>query len=148
MKRVVADSNVIISGLNWRGKPHEVLNLARSGQMQLAVSDAILDETSRILQDKLGWSSERVTQAREEIRGFTTHVAPAETLDAVPGDPSDNRILECAVAAEADVIVSGDSHLLRLSSFNGIPIATPAALFGRLSGRVPYGPALEATPVG
>ena len=93
--------------------------------MQLAVSDAILDETSRILQDKLGWSSERVTQAREEIRGFTTHVAPAETLDAVPGDPSDNPILECAVAAEADVIVSGDSHLLRLSSFNGIPIATP-----------------------
>ena len=137
MKRVVADSNVIISGLNWRGKPHEVLNLARSGRMQLAVSDAILDETSRILQDKLGWSSERVAQAREEIRGFTTHVSPAETLDAVPGDPSDNRILECAVAAEAEVIVSGDSHLLRLGSFNGIPIQTPADFLAAFRARVP-----------
>ena len=126
MKRVVADTNVIVNGLNWRGKPHVFLNLARNGQIRLAVSDAILEETGRILQDKLGWSPERVAQAREEIRGFAALVSPTETLDAVPGDASDNRILECAVAAQAEVIVSGDSHLLRLGSFNGILIQRPA----------------------
>jgi putative PIN family toxin of toxin-antitoxin system len=121
VKRVVADTNVIVSGLNSRGKPHEFLNLARSGQLQLAVSDAIIEETSRILRDKVGWSPERVGQAEEEIQGFAIRVSPSDTLDAVPGDPSHNRILECAIAADAEAIVSGDSHLLRLGSFDGSP---------------------------
>ena len=61
---------------------------------------------------------------------------PLKRLTPVPGDPSDNRILECAVAAEAEVIVSGDSHLLRLGSFNGIPIQTPADFLAAFRPRV------------
>jgi len=87
--RITADSNIWVSGLNWRGKPHELLNLARRGQIELAVSDKIVDEVSRILRDKLEWSAERVNQARTEIATFTKRVFPTETLDAVKADPTD-----------------------------------------------------------
>ena len=99
MERVTADSNIWVSGLNWRGKPHELLNLAGVGQIELAVSEAILEEVSRILHDKLGWSDERVSDACAEIASFTKRIAPREALDVVKSDASDNRILECALAA-------------------------------------------------
>jgi predicted nucleic acid-binding protein len=56
------------------------------------------------------------------LRDCTEHVQPTETPDAVAGDIDDNRILECAVAARAEFIVTGDSHLLRLSHFRNIHI--------------------------
>ena len=58
----------------------------------------------------------------EELRGFTRRVAPTERLDAVPGDETDNKILECAVAADADTLVTGDVHLLSIGTFRGIRI--------------------------
>lgn len=137
MERVTADSNVIISGLNWRGKPHELLNLARSGQIELAVSEAILAEVGRILHDKLAWSVERVDQARAEIATFTTHVSPTETLDVVKADPTDNKVLECAVAAGSEAVVTGDKHLLTLGSFRGIDMITVSDFLQRGTGRVP-----------
>ena len=71
MERVTADSNIWISGLNWRGKPHELLNLARDGKIELAVSDLILDEVNRILHDKFEWSVDRLSALRTEIATFT-----------------------------------------------------------------------------
>jgi putative PIN family toxin of toxin-antitoxin system len=97
VERVTADSNIWISGLNRRGKPHELLNLARAHKIELAVSAAILDEFTRILRDKLQWSDERLKEMRAEVATFTKHIIPTESIDAVPGDPDDNRILECAV---------------------------------------------------
>jgi uncharacterized protein len=54
-------------------------------------------------------------------------VIPRRRVNAVKEDPDDNRILECALAAGADVIVSGDGHLLRLTEYEGIAILTPRA---------------------
>ena len=67
MDRATADSNIWVSGLNWYGKPHELLNLARDGTIELAISDAILDEFSRILHDKLEWSDDRLNSMRAEV---------------------------------------------------------------------------------
>ena len=61
---------------------------------------------------------------RAEIATFTKRAAPTETLDVVKDDASDNRIVECAVTAGSDVIVSGDKHLLALGSFRGIEVMT------------------------
>ena len=135
MDRITADSNIWVSGLNWRGKPHELLNLARRGQIELAVSDKIVDEVSRILRDKLEWSAERVNQARTEIATFTKRVFPTETLDAVKADPTDNRILECAVAAGSEAVVTGDKHLLAVGSFRGIEVMTVSEFLARVEGR-------------
>ena len=72
MDRATADSNICVSRLNWYGKPHELLNLARDGTIELAISDAILDEFSRILHDNLEWSDDRLNSMRVEVATFTT----------------------------------------------------------------------------
>jgi putative PIN family toxin of toxin-antitoxin system len=99
VRRVTRDSNIIISALSCGGKPQELLDLARHGGIELAVSDAILDEVGRILSDKFVWIAERVNNLRAEIATFTKRVAPTETLDVLKDDASDNRIVECAVPA-------------------------------------------------
>jgi uncharacterized protein len=135
VRRVTGDSNIIIGALSRGGKPQELLDLARHGRIELAVSDAILDEVGRILSDKFEWSTERVNNVRAEIATFTKQVAPTETLDVVQDDASDNRIVECAVAAGSDVIVSGDKHLLALGSFRGIEVMTVSDFLQRGPGR-------------
>ncbi|HUE89843.1 MAG TPA: hypothetical protein VMO26_27515 [Vicinamibacterales bacterium] len=65
------------------GKPLELLELARAGQIELGVSDAILDETGRVLKDKFH-VPEDVRDLRQELLGFAKHVTPAEVLEAVP----------------------------------------------------------------
>jgi putative PIN family toxin of toxin-antitoxin system len=133
--RATADSNIWVSGLNWYGKPHELLNLARDGKIELAISDAILDEFSRILHDKLEWSDDRLNSMRAEVATFTKRVSSTETLDVVKADPDDNRILECAVAAGSDVIVTGDAHLLQLGAYRGIKIMKVADFLGQARDR-------------
>jgi putative PIN family toxin of toxin-antitoxin system len=133
--RATADSNIWVSGLNWYGKPHELLNLARDGTIELAISDAILDEFSRILHDKLEWSDDRLNSMRAEVATFTKRVSSTETLDVVKADPDDNRILECAVAAGSDVIVTGDAHLLQLGAYRGIKIMKVADFLGQARDR-------------
>ena len=122
MKRVTADSNILISAFLRGGKPLELLELARAGQIQLAVSDPILDETARVLKGKFHVAEEDIRDFRQELLRFAKHVTPAEALDAVPGDKADNRILECAVAAGSETVVTGDQHLLSLGNFRGIRI--------------------------
>ena len=135
MDRATADSNIWVSGLNWYGKPHELLNLARDGKIELAISDAILDEFSRILHDKLEWSADRLHSMRAEVATFTKRVSSTETLDVVKADPNDNRILECAVAAGSDVIVTGDAHLLQLGTYRAIKIMKVADFLGQARDR-------------
>ena len=135
MDRATADSNIWVSGLNWYGKPHDLLNLARDGKIELAISDAILDEFSRILHDKLEWSDDRLNSMRAEVATFTKRVSSTETLDVVKADPDDNRILECAVAAGSDVIVTGDAHLLHLGGYRGIKIMKVADFLGQARDR-------------
>jgi predicted nucleic acid-binding protein len=57
---------------------------------------------------------------------------PSETITAISVDPTDNMFLECAVAGQVDLIVSGDPHLNALEKFRGIPIITPRDLLNRL----------------
>ena len=123
MDRVTADSNVLVSALRYGGKPLALLNLAQDGQIELALSDDILAETLRVLaRPKFGWTPKPVAEAGTFLRAITTRVSPAETLDIVKADPTDNKVLECAVAAGSEVIVSGDAHLLSLGEFRGVKI--------------------------
>ena len=122
MNRVVADSNILISAFLRGGKPLELLELARARQIELAVSDAIVEETARVLAVKFKVSADDIIAFWDELRKFVKHVKPTETLDVVPGDKADSRIVECAVAAKAESIVTGDAHLLSLGEFRGIRI--------------------------
>lgn len=126
MRRVTLDSNVYVSALNFGGKPLQVLELARAGQIENAISNAIITETSRILYTKLYWKAEDITDAVDQILGFSNYVRADYTLDVVPSDPDDNRVIECAVKAKSHTIVTGDTDLLVLRSFEGIKIQNPS----------------------
>ena len=120
--KVVADSNILVSAIQFGGKPQTLLELAQDGEIELCVSKPILNETFRILRDKLGRAPEQLENDRVMLGAIATLVHPMETISAVGSDPDDDRILECAVAAGAEVVVSGDRHLLALGSFRGIRI--------------------------
>jgi putative PIN family toxin of toxin-antitoxin system len=129
--RATLDSNIYISGLVFIGKPRRLLDMAAEGEFEAAISDSIIAEVQRVLELKFGWSETRAVEAIATMAEFTKHVAPTESIDAVPSDPDDNRILECAVAADSEVIVTGDLDLLRLGSFRGIAIESATDFLAR-----------------
>jgi putative PIN family toxin of toxin-antitoxin system len=124
--KVTADTNVYVSALNFGGKPQRVLELARARRIELAISNAIVTELQRILYNKFHWSKPDLDEALDQILGFARYVHPEVTFDAVPSDPDDNRVLECASKAESDMIVTGDTDLLVLQFHAGRQILTPA----------------------
>jgi putative PIN family toxin of toxin-antitoxin system len=99
---VTADTNIYISGLEFGGQPRNFLDLARAGIFRLDISDAIKQEVLRVLCEKFKYSSEALLDVEVKLDSITHHVTPRQTLDVIEADPSDNRILECAVAAESD----------------------------------------------
>jgi uncharacterized protein len=119
--RVTADTNIFISALNYPGgKPSQLLDLAREGEINLTVSEAILDEMAEVLQRRFKFSDEDVAEARALITDIARTIKPAVELDVIKEDPDDDRILECAVASGSDYIVSGDKDLLRLGRYDSI----------------------------
>jgi putative PIN family toxin of toxin-antitoxin system len=118
---VTFDTNVYISALNFsRGKPKQLLQLAMDGVVRAAISDAIMQETLRVMREKFHATREDLQEAQAIIASCTERVVPTEALDVVKDDPDDNRIVECAVASGSDCIVTGDNHLLRLGEYAGI----------------------------
>jgi putative PIN family toxin of toxin-antitoxin system len=134
---VVADTNVIISGLLWQGAPRQVLDAAREGQLRLHTSAALLAELQDVLhRPKLSRRLQVAGVAAEEL--VLDYAALATTTSSVPidpviaADPDDDAVLACAAAAQAQAVVSGDSHLLDLREYQGIPILTAAELLARI----------------
>lgn len=123
MIRVTLDSNIYVSALTFGGIPRSILELAEDGRFKLAVSEYICWEVEQVLLEKFGWPEERIAWACKPIWNFCHMVVPVITV-SLTEDPADNRILECALAAKACVLVSGDKHLLKLKTFQDIPIIT------------------------
>lgn len=129
---IVLDTNVMISALlSAEGPPAQIMNLWEAGAFDVASSAPLLDEVKRVLgYDKikkhLGLTLEDIDRLLSGWRKISIFVEPEEELDLVEDDPDDNRVLECAVAADADYIVSGDHHLLDLGEYRGIEVLPPA----------------------
>jgi putative PIN family toxin of toxin-antitoxin system len=129
--RVVADSNIYVSALVFGGKPEAFLRAAESGRCKLFISEVILSEIAEVLVRKFVWERERVSGALERIRAAAFLTLPTAAISACE-DPDDDRILEAAVGASAQCIVSGDRHLLRMQQFWGIEIIPVTNFLGRL----------------
>ena len=124
---IVLDTNVLISAILFGGKPRIVLEKVRTSDVRCFLSPAILDELRDVLmRPKFQFSPNAAFQVIEELHLICDIVFPNTTLAVVHEDPDDNRILECALEAQADIIVSGDPHLLRLGKFRNIRILNPA----------------------
>lgn len=129
MTRVVLDTNVLLSAILFGGKPEQVLKLVRLEKINAITSPAILLELTNVLTTKFSWTNKEAKETIAFLSKFVDSVSPKKKVDVL-SDDADNRVLECAVSGGADVIVSGDHHLLELIEYNGIEIITPAEFLG------------------
>lgn len=135
MIRVVLDTNVVVSALLFEG-PARAARAAWQDRRRLTllVSKALLAEYIRVLHyPKFGLTPPEIKDLIEEdVLPFITPVKVTRTPRVVRADPSDNHVLACAVAGNAEAIVTGDHHLLALSSHKGIPVRTLAQFLQQL----------------
>ncbi len=133
MLKVVLDTNVIVSGLNFpTSNPAKILLLVASGEVVNFISRHIVNETRRILVDKFIWTHKEVEAAEVWLKTFSKSVNPKRHISVIADDP-DNRILECAVESHADFIISGDHHLTDLKNYQGIKIVPPATFLALIA---------------
>jgi uncharacterized protein len=124
---VVFDTNILFSAIGWQGRPAACLEYARRGAADGATSQELLDELVQKLHDKLAFSEQQIADTLTDLLSYLRVVTVTERLTVVITDPDDDRVLECAVAAGASYIVTGDRrHLLPLVSFREIAIITAA----------------------
>lgn len=128
MLRIVFDSNVYVSALLFKGLPGRVLAMAINNEIKLITSDAIIAETVRVLKEKFKWPGHNIDKFVRRLSGISENIRPCIKLSIVKEKESDNRILECAITGDAHLIITGDRHLLKLKSYNNIPIAKPKYL--------------------
>ena len=114
-----------------------MIEAAIDGRLELVLADPVLGELERVLTVKLGFEPERVRELRTLLIDLASERvdAPAQAPEAITGDPDDDVILACAVAAGVQLVVSGDRrHLLPVGEHRGIRIVTPQALLAELAG--------------
>jgi uncharacterized protein len=119
----VFDTNVLISALlSTTSNPFRCVALARIGQIESVTCQEILNEFSEKLIIKFKFSQEKAQAAIEEVRSFSRLVEISTELRAVPADPDDDMVVECAVVGGATHIVTGDKHLLSLRKYQEVAI--------------------------
>lgn len=135
MTRIVIDTNILVSAmLTSKGNPAKILKHVLEGKLNLIISTAILEETQRVLRYprlvKLMKKNKITMKEVYDFLGKMSKVAvitPGQLeIDAIPDDPTDNKILVCGLEGEADYLISGDHHLTDLKIFQGIKIMNPS----------------------
>ncbi|MDA0267642.1 MAG: putative toxin-antitoxin system toxin component, PIN family [Cyanobacteria bacterium] len=121
---VVFDTNILISALfSTNGNPFRCLASAKIGQIESVTCQEILDEFAEKLLVKFKFTEEMAQSAVTEIKDISRLVEIFGALQAVPDDPDDDMVVECAVVGNATHIITGDKHLLRLKRHQSIVIA-------------------------
>ncbi len=126
--RLVADTNIIVSALLWHAPPHHLFERMREAPLTFYTSPVLLEELVDVLsRRKLAKAISALDATPDSLlrdyRGFARSVRPS-SIPRVVVDPDDDHVLACALAAHADLIVSGDRHLLDLKEYQGIRIVT------------------------
>ena len=129
-KKVVLDTNVLISSLlKPKSKARDIYRLVLRGEIELYTSVDLISELSRVLEypkfkfEKL----QKEVFLKNLMKVATVLVDPKLRVNVIKEDPPDNKLLECAVEAKADYLISGDNeHLLPLRNFQGIKIISPS----------------------
>ena len=125
--RVVCDTNVLLSMLGLPGRRLEILwEVIERGDVELFLSQFILEELSRNLIRKIKLAEAETTEILRTLSDYSEIVSPRQRVSVIRQKESDNRILECALEVSADVLITGNfKHIRPLGSFQGIEILTP-----------------------
>ena len=130
MLKVVVDTNILISATIIQGKQFEILKLAKLGKINLITSPNILKEFEEVIsREKFGFSKEQVSLAIKQILEIAEIIISQHKIDFIKSDPDDNIVLECALESNADIIISGDAHLLDLKKYKEIQIINATEFF-------------------
>ena len=125
--KVVFDTNVFVSALTLpNGRGDQALRKIVQGEDSLALSKQILDELLSVLARKFARNREELARVAVFLSNLGEIVEPAESLTVLADEP-DNRIVECALAANAQLIVTGDRAMLALGEYQGIRIVSLSA---------------------
>jgi len=132
--RVILDTNVLVSSLLFSGGLGRIVDSWKTGAFVPFFSRETFDEFRRVLYyPKFSLTTQEIkTLIEDEVLPFCEVVEIEEEIRDVCRDPADDPFLSCAVAANCDLIISGDKDLLTLGSFRNIPIITAAAFLQTL----------------
>jgi putative PIN family toxin of toxin-antitoxin system len=130
--RIVLDTNVLISAVLFGGKPRDLVRLVSGGAMRAFLSPAMLRELQDVLaRPKFRLAPDLVQAIVEQVQLSVTMVYPQQVVRVVDADPDDDAVIACAVAADADFLITGDTHLLALQTHQDIEIVSPEGYFSR-----------------
>lgn len=129
--RAVIDTNVLLSGLLWGGAPHALIEHVRAGTLAMVSSPILLAELDEVIgrakfDEILARSNTPHERSVAEMRQLAEVIVPPPLPEPVCRDADDDHVLACALAAQADLIVSGDADLLDLREYQGIRIVAAA----------------------
>lgn len=124
--KVVLDTNVYLSGIIFGGNCRHILDLAIKWELATISSAAILLEIAGKLKNKFHWDKEQIVVTIKSIAKLGEVITVKRRLKIVKKDESDNKIIEAAVSAKADFIVTGDKHLLEIKKYQDTRIITLA----------------------
>ena len=124
--KIVLDTNVFISGVFFSGPPYQILRAWKNHELQIVISLDILDEYHRIgaaLSDQ--FPGVDLDPVLELFAGKAELIEVTMLDEAVCDDPDDDKFFACAIAGGADIIISGDKHLLKMSGYRGVEVVRP-----------------------
>ncbi len=126
-------TNIYIKAFNFGGGTAFLLGLARAGAFRLDISDQVITETLGIMREKFQRDPYSINDVRQKLEALCNRVLPTQTVDGIKEDPDDNRIIECAMAAKSEYIVTEDQDLLRLGRYAGVEIMSMEEFTKRLA---------------
>ena len=122
---VVLDTNIFISSVFWEGKPYLIVKKAINQEIVVFISNYIIDEIRKVLARDFNLEKQEIDDIVNAVLYFTHLIETKESVKVIKDDAKDDQILDCAIACNADFIVSQDNHLLNLKLFRNIKIITP-----------------------
>ncbi len=135
--RIVADTNIVVSGFLFGGLPLRVLDAGRSDIIELCTSQVLLDEFAEVIErphfdrkfDETGISRRRMVA---DYAAISTIIRTTELRDRISRDADDDELIACAFAADCEFIVTGDNDLLVLKEYQGVTIVTAVDFLNEL----------------
>jgi len=123
---IVLDTNALLSATLWTdSEAQKLLFHLIHINAHLYVSMPIVVEYQKVLQRDFKFTEQETIEATTKILKIFQMVTPKEKVDIIKDDETDNKIIECAIAANAQYIITYDKHLLELKRFRNIEIILP-----------------------
>ena len=124
--KVTVDTNFLISSTQWENSvSRRLLNMMIEKDVEIYITDFVIEEFSRVLKRDFKYNEDDVERFIEIVLSFVKLVVTKNEVNLIKDDPSDNRIIECALESKSDYILTYDKHLLKIKEYKGIKIIKP-----------------------